>query len=125
MPLRYVLLHHVTPEDSPRPTHFDFMLEEEGDLLTWALPEKPAIGKTLTAEELPPHRLAYLHLQGPLSNDRGEVTQVDAGIYRNLEATDSFRSVELSAGNLVAQVTFKRTGDHLWRIGFSEPIAAV
>jgi len=77
------------------------MLEWEGILRTWALPRLPrdwAIAQELTAaisadcahtaatnivaaERLADHRIDYLHLEGPLSDNRGTVRQIDAGLY--------------------------------------------
>ena len=34
---RFVVLHHRLPAESPRATHWDFMIEDDGVLRTWAL----------------------------------------------------------------------------------------
>ena len=63
--LRFVLLKHTLPEESPRATHWDFMLEREGVLRTWALEAEPTSGLEISAEQLPDHRLAYHDYEGP------------------------------------------------------------
>lgn len=76
---RFVILQHVTPPGYRQATHWDLMLEDHGTLLTWALAESPRAGLSITATQLPDHRLAYLDYEGPVSDDRGEVTRVDSG----------------------------------------------
>lgn len=97
---RFVILYHETPPDYERPTHWDFMLEVEASegveantgantavLRTWTLPEPPDSVAAQEAESLPDHRIEYLTLEGPLSHDRGSVTQWDSGTYE-VEAGD-------------------------------------
>ncbi|MEX0653405.1 MAG: hypothetical protein WD534_12305 [Phycisphaeraceae bacterium] len=81
-----VLLQHVTRVGR----HYDWLVgdpsaEAGGRLWTarLALPsgQWQAAGR-LTLMELPPHRRAYLHHQGPVSGGRGVVRRVDAGTVR-------------------------------------------
>ena len=78
------------------------MLESGDALRTWALEQLPqawrdAHARTVAidngcpllaetdcvvAEQLGDHRLDYLHLEGPLSGDRGTVVRVGEGTYR-------------------------------------------
>jgi hypothetical protein len=82
---RFVLLFHECPAETNRESHWDLMLESEGILRTWALAENPAqefvAGEGIVAKQLPDHRLAYLDYEGPISNDRGSVSRVEAGQY--------------------------------------------
>lgn len=78
---RFVVLFHEFPIGHNRANHWDLMLEQGGRLLTWALPEMPAIGKSIAARRLPDHRLEYLNYEGPVSGDRGEVSRLIAGTY--------------------------------------------
>ncbi len=115
---RYVLLYHECPPGYDRPSHWDFMLEAGGSLHTWALVRLPRgwekarehtamthpscamVGdeNTVGAERLADHRLDYLHLEGPLSDNRGTVHRVDAGTYVSIaEQTESWE-VDLSGG---------------------------
>jgi hypothetical protein len=57
------------------------MLEQEEGLATWALTAPPAPGLTIAATRLAAHRAQYLDFEGPLSGDRGTVTQWDAGSF--------------------------------------------
>jgi hypothetical protein len=74
---RFVVLRHETP----RATHFDFMIETGAVLKTWALAEPPRPDEEIEATPLADHRLAYLDYEGPVSGDRGTVSRWDRGQY--------------------------------------------
>lgn len=62
------------------------MLEHRGVLITWELPTLafdtlPATFEQLRIQRLADHRIAYLTYEGPVSSDRGTVTQVDSGAF--------------------------------------------
>src|SRR6188768_807681 len=99
---RFVILQHVTPPESERRTHYDLMLEQDGKLLTWAIPERPRAGLKMAATRLPDHRLSYLDYEGPISGNRGEVTRVDAGEYVSCQFDDTMAKLALrsSTGDL-------------------------
>lgn len=66
--------------------HYDLMLESEGGLLTFAVPEKPSTSRlTLPAIKLPLHRDVYLEYEGPVSGNRGTVMRVMAGTFALIE----------------------------------------
>ena len=73
------------PSDSVD-VHYDLMLESEGGLLTFALPQAPSIGHpTLPAIGLPLHRADFLEYEGPVSGDRGAVKRVMSGTFSLIE----------------------------------------
>lgn len=72
---RFVILEHDHPA-----RHWDFMLEANGVLWTWRLPEPPRHGE-MTAERIADHRLAYLDYEGPISGNRGSVQRWQCGTY--------------------------------------------
>lgn len=82
---RFVILVHSPGPRSIRPLHWDFMVEDGDQLLTWALVREPTYDVEIEAEELAPHRLAYLELEGEISDGRGIVTRWDRGVCRWLE----------------------------------------
>ena len=47
---RFVLLLHECPDDRPRPTHCDLMLEYGETLQTWSLGELPCDWRTLEGD---------------------------------------------------------------------------
>ncbi len=84
---RFVLLRHECPP-TYKPSHWDLMLEAEGVLQTWELRELPTSwiaephqteAQSITATRLPDHRLEYLDYEGPLTDNRGSVAQIDVG----------------------------------------------
>ncbi len=110
---RYVILHHETPRESPRPAHWDLMLEVGDALQTWAVEEEIEAGKSCTAQRLADHRLDYLTYEGPVSNNRGRVKRSDAGVYELLSETPDNLQVQLCGGRLqgVLVLTRLETGD--------------
>jgi hypothetical protein len=109
-------------------SHWDFMLESDDSLRTWALgrlprawhsaqlrtvdrhPECPSLSASdvVDAEQLGAHRLAYLDYEGPVSGDRGEVTRIDRGEYvGDLESRRCWR-IELVGGILQGAVMLQQ-----------------
>lgn len=84
---QFVILRHELPSTSARGSHWDLMLENQGVLLTWELPNLPpgplpASFEQLGIRRLPDHRIDYLEYEGPVSNGRGTVQRVDSGEYQ-------------------------------------------
>ncbi|MBY0589491.1 hypothetical protein K2X85_20135 [bacterium] len=77
--MRFVILEH---HDRVFGTHIDFMVEQPGSehLRTWRMAKAPN-GTAQPAEEIAPHRHAYLTYQGPVYPDRGWVRRIDAGTF--------------------------------------------
>ena len=116
---RYVVLHHrplsvqsnVSGDVSGRgktlprgvAAHFDWMFENGDSLLTWATDSLPSVtlAATVPAIQLPGHRAVYLTFEGPLSGERGQVSQVERGC---------FRAVCVSADHCEFAVTGNRAG---------------
>lgn len=96
---RFVLLEHRW-----NGVHWDFMLESESALRTWALDDPIAPGKTLPARALDDHRLLYLDYEGPISGGRGSVRRIDEGTYTVDEWSADRVRVRVSGGQLVGEV---------------------
>src|SRR5271168_476758 len=108
---RYVILEHDHPV-----LHWDFMLESGRLLRTWRLESLPAPGKIIAATALGDHRLAYLDYEGPLSGNRGTVTQWDSGEFKPVKQTDEHVEVRLHGRRLNGTATLERAGaTWLWR----------
>lgn len=123
---RFVILRHECPPGYPRPSHWDFMLEADGVLRTWAISEAPdsaaaRAGSPIAAEALADHRLAYLDLEGPVSGGRGSVARCDGGEYRALEWQADRVVVRLFGARFVGQATLTQDpGDaQRWRFWFT------
>jgi hypothetical protein len=117
---RFVILCH----DTSRGEHFDFMLEADGVLKTWALPEAPTAGVEVACEALADHRLAYLDYEGPISGDRGRVTRWDRGTCVVERQSDREWVVKLAGGRLGGMVTLQYMGEDRkrWRFSFAKEL---
>ncbi len=104
---RFVILRH----DDSRGVHFDLMLESAEVLKTWALPQPPQSDMEMFCEALGDHRLAYLDYEGPISGDRGSVTQWDCGTYQIIEQSKTLWTVDLQGEQLAGRVTLHREQD--------------
>lgn len=147
---RFVILLHETPADSPRPRHYDLMLEwparasavalwkrSPAPLRTWACAEFPARGQGTGADELADHRAVYLDYEGEVSGGRGTVRRTAHGEYVPL--VDSANRVQIrlhgelsSGGSLAGELTLDReiSDPYRWRVSFvpssaeaSEPLS--
>jgi hypothetical protein len=114
---RFVILRH----DSPRGEHFDFMLEAGDALKTWALPRPPEIGVEMDCEALADHRLAYLDCEGPISGQRGSVSQWDCGTYTLERHSDAEWAVKLVGREFVGRAMLLRSASERdrWRVSFA------
>ena len=104
---RYVILRHETAGG----VHFDFMIEMNGTLKTWTLPQPPISGVEMRAEALPDHRLAYLDYEGPISGDRGSVTRWDRGMYEVEYHSESELTLRLIGEKLIGRATLAQNQD--------------
>jgi hypothetical protein len=105
------------------------MLEAGNTLRTWAIPSLPygweaaqarttaaflscaATSKEMSvvATRLADHRIDYLHEEGPLTGDRGEVRRIDAGTYETVaEDSQSWRAV-LSGEVIQGEITLQES----------------
>ena len=75
----FVILQHETPARAESQRHWDLMLSDGQQLLTWALDDFPESGKQYVANRLPDHRLDYLEYEGPISQNRGHVKRIVKG----------------------------------------------
>lgn len=106
--LRFVVLEHRFPPGHARPLHWDFMLETEAGLRTWALPIEPALQMPIAADELPLHRVDYLDYEGPVSRDRGSVHRWDSGTLRWIADEPHRVEVELAGERLRGRAVIER-----------------
>jgi len=115
---RFVILQHQLPDHDARANHWDLMLEDGGELLTWALDTQPSTdGGPIQAELLAPHRRQYLHYEGPLSGDRGLVRRWDWGSYDWRVRLESLIVVTLHGTQLQGVATLIKR-QHAWLFQF-------
>ncbi|QDU57721.1 DNA polymerase ligase N-terminal domain-containing protein [Aeoliella mucimassa] len=122
MPTRFVLLRHDVPPEFGRASHWDLLLEQADACATWALDELPA---GLSAESnllvvvalrLGDHRKHYLDYEGPVSGNRGVVSQVTSGTCEWLEDSPDRVVVELAMSHTELQVQLQRIDDERWEL---------
>ncbi len=120
---RFVILHHHTPQSYVRPTHWDLMLEDGEQLLTWALAAMPQAGCDTDAEQLGNHRLEYLDIEGRLSGDRGTVQRVAEGEFEWLEREKDQITIALRGEAVRGTVQLIHRCDQIWRFSFIEALS--
>lgn len=113
---RFVVLTHDHPF-----LHWDLLLEEGSTLRTWRLLEAPSVPAEIAAEALPPHRLLYLDYEGPVSGNRGHVTQWDRGRYTRIEETAEHLTVRLDGDRLRSRLELVTTESGVRAI-FTSPV---
>ena len=77
LPRRFVVLLHRQKAAH----HFDLMIDAGQKLATWKMADPPETARDAPQRclRLPDHRRRYLDYEGPISQNRGEVTRHDAG----------------------------------------------
>ena len=119
---RFVVLFHELPTTAERSNHWDFMLEEGGELATWALASEPADGPAIQSRRLPQHRLTYLDYTGEISGGRGFVRRFDDGTFDWISQMDTLIRVRLAGEKLsgVATLSLLPGSDgNAWEFRFS------
>lgn len=101
---RFAILEHDHPS-----LHWDLLLEAGAACRTWRLTAPPEPGAVIEAEAIADHRLMYLDYAGPVSGDRGTVSQWDAGSFVWITATDDQVAVLLKARRVSGQLNLNRT----------------
>ncbi len=107
---RYVVLEHRLDDGR---VHWDFMLEADSVLWTWQVKEPVETWNgILTCCRLVDHRITYLGYEGPVSRNRGEVRQVDAGEYILIESGADRLTVRLDGQVLDGIVRLEQRDDN-------------
>ena len=87
------------------------MLEIGGALRTWALQAEPTAGRRTAARVLGDHRGAYLDYEGPVSDDRGTVSQWDGGTFEAVEIKDDLVVAQLAGRKLIGRAVLEFAAD--------------
>ncbi len=83
---KWVLLEHKVYSNNSLDTHYDFLVENGIDCLTWKLLKLPLLNKaSIEISKQPNHRLVWLsRIEYELSDNRGFVKRIDHGIFKNV-----------------------------------------
>ena len=95
---KWVLLEHKVYSANSLDIHYDFLVEDQIDCLTWKFLKLPLLNKaSIEIFKQPNHRLVWLsRLEYELSENRGFVKRIDHGIFKNVSDkldSDSFRFI--------------------------------
>jgi len=95
---KWVLLEHEVYNAKPKDIHYDFLVENGIDCLTWKFSKIPLLNKaSIEISKQPNHRLVWLsRAEHKLSRDRGMVKRIDHGIFKNVSDkldSESFRFI--------------------------------
>lgn len=121
---RFALLRHEMPENTGRESHFDLMLESEGELLTWAIDKIPSGSVVAKATQLANHRIDYLHYEGDISGNRGSVRRLDHGTYRMIARSEALFQIHIKGARLSGFLELRLLDDHQsWSVRAVEVLA--
>ena len=83
---KWVLLEHKVYSDNSFEIHYDFLVENGIDCLTWKFLKPPILNQaSVEISKQPNHRLVWLsRLEHELSDNRGFVKRIDHGICKNV-----------------------------------------
>ena len=115
---RFVILQHIMSSHSVRRSHYDLMLEDNGKLITWAIPDLPCAGLQTSATKLPDHRLAFLDYEGSVSGDRGEVRRVDWGDYSSHHWSEAMATFDLRGVSSALTCALRHQSGDEWTAEF-------
>ena len=89
---QWVLLEHKVYSANSIDIHYDFLVENGIDCLTWKFLKLPSLNQaSIEISKQPNHRLIWLsRIEHVLSDNRGFVKRIDHGIFKNV--SDKFDS---------------------------------
>ena len=108
---RFAILTHDHPS-----LHWDLLLENGSSCRTWRLRKAPDTPGDIPAEAIADHRLMYLDYEGPVSGERGTVTQWDAGTFEWLVNGDDLVKVRLTGRKLTGLARLQQDDDSSWTL---------
>ena len=116
-PLRFVVQHHLASRD-----HYDFRLERDGVLKSWAVPKGPSLNPAdkRLAMLVEDHPLEYCHFEGTIPKGQyggGTVMLWDEGTYEPLDFSENSIKIALKGKRLKgrwALVRMKDKKDNSW-----------
>ena len=83
---KWVLLEHEVYNAKSKDIHYDFLVENGIDCLTWKFLKLPLLNQaSIKIFKQPNHRLIWLSMiEHELSDNRGFVKRIDHGIFKNV-----------------------------------------
>ena len=95
---KWVLLEHEVYNARSKDIHYDFLVENGIDCLTWKFSKLPLLNQaSVEIFKQPNHRLVWLsRVEHELSSNRGFVKRIDHGLFKNVSDkfdSESFRFI--------------------------------
>ena len=83
---KWVLLEHEVYSGKYSDIHYDFLVSNKKDCLTWKFFKLPLLNQaSIEISKQPNHRLIWLsRIEHELSDNRGFVKRIDHGIFKNV-----------------------------------------
>ncbi len=83
---KWVLLEHKVYSDNSLDIHYDFLVENGKDCLTWKFLKLPLLNQApIEIIKQPNHRLIWLsRVEHELSRNRGFAKRIDHGVFKNV-----------------------------------------
>ena len=83
---KWVLLEHKVYSANSFDVHYDFLVENDIDCLTWKFLKLPLLNQvSIEISKQPNHRLVWLsRIEQELSDNRGFVKRIDHGKFKNV-----------------------------------------
>ena len=83
---KWVLVEHKVFSANSLDIHYDFLVENGTDCLTWKFLKIPLLNQaSVEISKQPNHRLVWLtRIEHELSDNRGFVKRIDQGIFKNV-----------------------------------------
>ena len=94
---RWALLEHKIFKGNLIDIHFDFLVEQEANCLTWKFVEIPRVDKgPVEIVRQSNHRLIWLtRIEHELSSNRGFVKRLDHGTFTNLSLQSDLKDFQI------------------------------
>ena len=110
---KWVLLEHKVSYKNFFEVHFDFLVENEIDCLTWKFLKLPLSNQaSVEIFKQPNHRLVWLFRQEhELSGNRGFVKRIDHGIFKNVSDKLEFENFRFILDGVVLYGLFEISGN--------------
>ena len=109
---RWTLLQHEVFQDEALKTHYDFLVENGEDCLTWKMLILPVLdGSPVEIKKHRNHRLIWLSRESQLlTKNRGFVKRVDNGTYKWLSNQSDKDNFSLTLSGSKINGIFKKSG---------------
>ncbi len=116
--MKFIILYHFGIDE----THYDLMLEAEGSLDSWRIPEKNfkqlLNGETIEVISIKPHNKKYLNFEGELTDGKGSVKIYDKGTTSYKRNENIQFDVLIFGSEISGKLIFKKLENNAFNLNF-------